>query len=462
MKKILFLFFITLIFLSNCAQNVRVKIDPEYNPEVRIVSDQDYPEIKSLEYLRNITIDGKNYSIELKDGKEVVKIPKKYLKNINHHNVKAAGKDLWNFYYMENVKILEVEPKHYKVPVTLLRQNPENYDKSRPFVREDLDSIDVLYRGSELTATRYLSEQGRPDQLELKIPTFSEVKMDDYRIRIDLPGYETYSQKLIDIQDKTLRLKLRQSMLKLKFENLDNNIFEPGILLMANKFGKVEKYSTSELKKGISVYDVEFPVKLYSAKKNISLYDNNGNKIDTLQIPRAGFFDLLFRENLREFPVVFYDLSTGKADPRNFEQWVNAKKQDCEGVFLYVTNGYEKVYNSNPDNIISVTNKIYRITPRTSNILESIKNFNDSFQQFSGEINLNDEERYGAKMTPRYYLFLSDENVDRLQFAVDKLVEQIRNSRIDKDKLIIFVNNTREKSATVKLLRNNNLNIQIL
>lgn len=462
MKKVLLLFFLTLIFLSNCAQNVGVKIDPEFDPEVRIVSNQDYPEIKTSEYLQKLTIEGKDYAIILKDGKETAKIPKKYLKNISQYEVKVSDKDLWKFNYLNEIKILEAEPKNYKVPVNLLRQNPENHNNNRPFILEDMANISVFYKDKRLIATRYLSDDGRPDKLDLKIPTFPEVSMDDYSIKIDLPGYEPYNKKLIDIQDKTIKLKLQQSMLKLKFVNLENAIFEPGFVCMKNKYNKTEKYSSNELKKGVSVYDVEFPVKLFSQKNSIALFDNKGNSIDTLVIDKAGFFDLLFKENLREFPAVFYDLSEGKATPEAFEKWVNAKKDASEGVFLYVTNGYEKISNSNPDNIINVTNKIYRITPRTSNVLESLKNFTDSFSGFAGDANLNNEELYGSKMTPRYYLFLSDENVERLQFATDKLVKKLEELKIAKDRVIIYINKSQQNSSLVSQLKNNNLNVQIL
>lgn len=251
-------------------------------------------------------------------------------------------------------------------------------------------------------------------------------------------------------------------MLKLKFVNMENAVYEPGFVCLKNKYNKTEKYSSRELKSGISVYDVEFPVKLYSQKNAIAIFDEKGNQIDTLLINNAGFFDLLFKENLREFPAVFYDLSEGKADPQTFEKWVNAKKNSSEGVFLYVTNGYEKISNSNPDNIINVTNKIYRITPRTSNVLESLKNFTDSFQGFAGDANLNDEEVYGNKMTPRYYIFLANENVERLQFAVDKLVQKMDELKMAKDRVIIYINKSQEKSSIINQLKNNNLNVQIL
>ena len=462
MKKVLILFFLTLIFLSNCAQNVRVKVDPEYNPEVRIISNQDYPEIKTSELLQKLTIEGKDYAITVKKGKEVARIPKKYLKALDKYNIQILQNDFWNFNYFESDKILNAEPKNYKVPLTLLRQNPKKYDKNRPFIRDDLKSVELYYKDKKLTESRYLSKQGRPDIVDLKIPTFPEILMDDYSIKIDIPGYETYNQKIIDIQNKTVKLKLRQGMLKFKFVNIENSMFDPGFIFIENKYNKIEKYSSLELKKGISIYDVEFPVKLFSKKGNITIFDEQGNKIDTLVVKNAGFFDMLYKENFREFPAIFYDLSEGKANPDVFEKWVNNKKNSSEGIFLFVTNGYEKVFNSNPDNIINVTNKIYRLSPRTSNVLESINHFSEKFKSFTNNTNLNDEEVYGTKMTPKFYIFLSDENVERLQFAVDRFVKQIHDSKFKKDSVVIFLNPSQKNSSIIQQLKDNNLNVQIL
>jgi hypothetical protein len=286
--------------------------------------------------------------------------------------------------------------------------------------------------------------------------------MDDYTIKVKLPGYEKFHQKLIDIENKTIELKLRQSMLKLKFVNLENTLYEPGFILMENKYSKVEKYSSAELKQGISVYDIEFPAKLFSPKNSISIFDKKGNAIDTLIIDNAGFFDFIFKENVREFPAVFYDLSEGKTAPDIFENWINEKKTKSDGIFLYVTNGYEKVYNSNPDNIISVANKIYRIVPRTSNVLESISEFEKSFESFARDVNLNDEEAYGTKMKPRFYLFLSDENVERLEFAVNKFVEKIEEMEIERDRIVVFINAAQKNSSIIKQLKNNNFSVQII
>jgi len=462
MKRLVVLVVITLLFLSHCAQNVGVKIDPEYDPEVRIIANQNYPEIKTSEVLMALDVNDKVYPITTKDGHEVVKIPGKYLKNIDKYAMKAGLNDLWTFSYEPADKTLQAEPKNYSVALNLVRQNPENHEKSRPFVRDDLEKVEVYYKDKNLGNSRFLPEHGRPDMLDLKIPSFPEVQMDDYRIKIDLPGYETYDKKLIDIQDKTVQLKLRRGMLKFKFVNLENTSFEPGFAYLENKYSKVEKYSSSELKNGISIYEVEFPVKIFSKKKSISIFDDKGNSIDTLTIDKAGFYDLIFKENTREFPAIFYDISDGKTTPEIFEQWLNDKKNASDGIFVYASNGDEKISNSNPNNIINVTNQIYRIIPRTSNVLESLEEFTKKFKSFAKDANLNDEESYGTKLSPRYYIFLSDDNVERLEFAVDKFTNQIKKMDVDSNRVIVYINSSKKNSSIIKQLENNNFNVHTI
>ena len=462
MKRLIFLTVITLLFLSHCAQNVGVKIDPEYDPEVRIIANQDYPELKSSEILQVLEVNEKIYPITMKNGHEVAKIPGKYLKNIKKYQMKSGLNDLWNFTYQSADKIVEAEPKNYSVALSLVRQNPENHENNRPFVRDDLSKVDVFYKDKTLPSTRFLPEHGRPDMLDLKIPSFPEVQMDDYRIKIEIPGYEVYDKKLIDIQDKKVLLKLRQSMLKFKFVNLENSSFEPGFIYLENKYSKVEKYSSSELKSGISIYGVEFPVKIFSKKKSISIFDNKANEIDTMIINKAGYYDLIFKENVREFPAIFYDISDGKTTPEIFEQWLNDKKSSSEGVFVFVSNGDEKISNSNPNNIINVTNQIYRIIPRTSNVLESLEEFTKKFTSFAKDANLNDEEIYGTKLLPRYYIFLSDDNVERLEFAVDKFTRQIKKMDVDSNDVIVYINSSKKNSSIIKQLKNNNFNVQTI
>ncbi len=462
MKKIILLTLISVLFLNRCAQNVGVKIDPEYKPEVRVVSSQDYPELTAVNVIQKIYINGKEYDIKRKEGREIARLPRKFLKNWQEYPVEAGLNDYWNFEYDNQQEVLEAVPKIYTVPITLLRQNPKQVTKNRPFVREDLNQIALYYKSDSLTQKRYIPKHGRPDMIQLKIPSFPKVKMDDYKISIDLPGYEKYEEKIINIQDKTVKLKLKKSMLRFKFVNLENSVYEPGFIYLQNQYDKLEKYSSRELKQGISIYNAEFPVQLFSQKKSVSLFDKSGNAIDTLTIAKPGFYDFLFKENMREFPAVFYDLSQGKTTPGQFEKWINQKKAEADGVFLYVTNGYEKIYNSNPDNIISVTNKIYRLTPRTSNVLESIQEFTQRFKGFANNANLNDEEVYGAKLSPRYYLFLSDENVERLAFAVNKLTAKIAELNIPKDKVIIYINASKTGSSIIKQLKTKNFNIQTI
>ncbi len=462
MRKVTLLVLVTLFFLANCSQKVGVKLDPDYKPEVRVVANQDYPEIKVSEIVESVTIADKNYPIIQKDGREIAKLPRKYLKHAEKYNFRSGTLDHWKFNYLENNKVLEMEPKSYKVPVTLLRQNPRDYDKFRPFIRDDLANIEVYFNDKKLPDSRYISEQGRPDLLEIKIPTLPQVHMDDYRISINIPGYENYQEKLIDIQDKTVKLKLQKSMLRLNFVNLDQTMFEPGFVHIENQYGLEEKYSSMELKQGISFYDIEFPINIYSKKGSISIFDKQGNMIDTLVVESPGYFDLMFKERMREFPAILYDISQGQVTPEIFEKWVNEKKESSEGIFLYVTNGYEKIFNSNPDNIIAVSNKIYRLVPRTSNVLESIGQFTQSFKQFASNANLNDEEIYGTKLAPRYYIFLSDDNVERLEFAVNKLVDKIEELGINNNNLVIFINESKDQSTLIQQLKNNNITVQLI
>src|SRR6056297_2319327 len=146
MRKITLLFLGILFLLANCSQKVGVKLDPDFKPEVRVVANQDYPEIKVAEIVDAVTVADKNYPIIQKDGREIAKLPRKYLKNANQYNFRSGTLDHWKFTYLENSKVLEAEPKSYKVPVTLLRQNPRDYDKFRPFIRDDLANISVYFK----------------------------------------------------------------------------------------------------------------------------------------------------------------------------------------------------------------------------------------------------------------------------------------------------------------------------
>lgn len=460
MKKLVLLVITTLLLLSHCAQNVGLKIDPEYDPEIRIVTNQQYPELKSSEILQTVVVNGDTYPVTELNGYEVVKIPRKYLKNRELVEMKSEGADLWNFQYKQSEKVIIAAPKTYVVPLVLERQNPENYDNLRPFTRPDLATVDVFYNKTSLEDQRFLSKHGRPDVVELKIPSFPEVQMDDYRIRIEMPGYEVFDKKLIDIQNKSVQLKLNRSMLKLKFVNLENSTYEPGFVCLKNKYSKIEKYSTSELKKGISIYDIEFPVKIFSENNSISIFDDKGHPIDYLTIEKAGYFDLVFKENVREFPAIFYDISDGKTKPEKFEKWINEKKATSEGIFVFASNGDEKISNSNPNNIINVSNQIYRIVPRTSNILENLEEFTKYFKSFAKDANLNDEGIYGMKLSPRYYIFLSDDNVERLEFAVDKFTQQMNKMNINNNEVVVYINSTQNKSSIINQLKTKNFSVQ--
>ncbi|MBN2279957.1 MAG: hypothetical protein JXQ65_05205 [Candidatus Marinimicrobia bacterium] len=462
MKRLAFLFFLILIFLSQCAQNVGIMIDSEYDPEVKIVAGKNYPEIRSIEVIQALEVNGKIYPITQKDRHEIVKIPVKYLKNPNKYTLKAGLNDLWQFTYSEADKTLEAVPRHYSVTLDLLRQNPRQYDKNRPFIREDLAAVEIYYMDKVLENNRFLANNGRPDLLDLKIPVFPEVRMDDYRIKINLPGYEPFDRKLIDIQEKTIRLRLQQEMLKLKFVNLENSTYEPGFVILQNSISKEEKYSSDELKEGISIYSIEFPVKIYSQQKSITLFDDRGQEMDTLIIDKAGFYNLVYKENFREFPVVFYDISKGKTEPDMMERWLNEKKNSSEGIFIFASNGDEKIFNSNPNNIINVTNQIYRIAPRTSNVLDNIREFIGKFKNFTSQTNLDNEETFGTKLAPRYYIFLSDDNVERLEFAVEKFTRQLQDLEIKSTDVIVCINESQKKSAVIRQLKESNFNVQTL
>jgi len=459
MKKILLLI-ITVIFIAGCSQNVGIRVDPEYNPEVKIISDQNYPEIRSSELFTNLRIEGKGYPILRKDDKETIKLPSKYLKKIKKYNISVKNGDFWDFNFSKDDKILTVTPKTYNLSITLLRQNPKNYNNNRPFLRDDIKNVTVYYKDEVLNSTRYFSKLDRPDKLNLKIPSLQEVKMDDYYIEITIPGYEPFKKSLININDNKIMLKLKSGMMQLNFVNLENSIFVPRYIEMINANNDLEKYTITELMTGISLFDIELPVKLFGINNSFQLFDKNGDILDTLVLTNTGIFDILYKEKIRELPIVFYDISEGLPNIKEFENWLTKAENGSEGVFLYVTNGYEKIYNNNPGELENVKNRIHRINPRTSNVLEALSTFKDKFLSSKFKTQFDNKKVYGNKLNPKYYIFLSDENADRLLYAIDRFVKQFDELEISKEDTVIFTN--KKNQDFIKKLEKNNIIVKTL
>jgi len=458
MRKIILMLLLA-IFLNECSQKLAIEISPDYSPEFSAFSEQDTTGKQIRDITEKIDVDGKSYAIKSKKELEIVKIPRKVVKKLDELEIKTEDEELWTIDYTKESKSLTISPKTYEIPVDLYRQNPDDFEKYRPFQNADIDNLRVFYKDEELSTNRCHSGSVRPDQIQLQIPLLSELKMDDYRIDVQLADYLPYSESLIDIEDKKIKLNLEWGKLKLNPINKEESEFIPRKYYLENTRGLLREFSDAQIKEGMNIYDIEYPVKLFGEKYRCQFYDINNNKIDTLIFENEGNYDFSYNELPREIPVVFYDMSSGLISSEEFENWINEKKLKSDGIFIFVTNGYEKLFNEAPMDFNNIIGKINRITPRTSNILESITNFKNSFDNIEFMSNFSDPVKFGNKITKKYYFFLSDENVGRLDFALNKFEKQINELEIDKEQLDIYIRNSEENQEFIEKLRDENFTV---
>ncbi|MCF7885230.1 MAG: hypothetical protein K9M80_01940 [Candidatus Marinimicrobia bacterium] len=465
MRKISFILLLA-TFLFNCSQRIGVGLKDDFRAEIQVETGQNYPELNTTDIIQKIQIGDKNFVIETINGKEQLTVPGEYGKLLEQGQAKPVGDKDWQITYDKADQILYFLPPTDTLRITCKKQNPENFDSFINFTKEDLDSISVLFKNKPLPSSRLnivSSGTGYKPIMELHIPSWESIKPSDYKIQISRPFYEDYLQSISSLKQNELRLGLSQSELQIQLINKESSVFIPEKLYLKNAAGKTETYLTTEIEGGVNLYDLEFPVQVYGSKYRWQFFNHKDEKIEAAVYTKPGNYKLYYLEKERELPIILYDISRDQIDRSLFENWVLNKMEKIDNIFLYITNGYESVFNTENVEYKNILNKIYRIHPRTSNILESLDRFSlilkrkDILEKY-----LNSPAQYGNKLSPHYYLFLSGDNVERLSTAISHLLNKISQVQISRQNLTICIDSQYKNSQFSKQINNSNIELKYL
>jgi len=461
MRKLIILIII-ITFLTGCSQKVFLELDKNYNPELKTITGQDSASVKYSDVLGSLNIDEEEYEIKTKKDREIIKISRAEIKNLANKDLKSGKNGDWELNFNKKKKAIIATPKTNTIPIVMKRQSKEDYTQFLPFKPADIENVTLSFQDITLSKSRYFEEINKPDQIELKIPTISKIKMDDYLVEVSIDAYEKYSQNLSDIENKEIRLKLKRGSLQFDFVNKENSEYNPRELFFLNTNGDVTQYTGEEIDNGVSFYEIEFPINVYGNTKRWQFYNEKGGKVDTLVFNQPGMYKFNFLEKTRDFPLVFFDLSEGQITLEKFEKWLKKLETDADGVFLYATNGYEKLFNPKSDELKKVVNQLHRTIPRTSNILESISTFSNTIKKTNLMKSFYGTPQNPEKVLPKFYFFLSVDNINRLQYDVDRFNKHIDDLQIQKKNITIFTPDDKNNQAIIKELKSKNFKIILL
>ncbi|HMA61411.1 MAG TPA: hypothetical protein VKP78_02055 [bacterium] len=466
MRKIMFLILGIALFMS-CSQKIGVGLREDFSPEIKVETGQDFPELQAEKIITKLKIEDKTFPIETSDGETTVKIPRKYKKYLKEGKGQPVDSDQWQISYDQEANKLHILPKTKTIEIQCQKQNPENFAKYIDFEQQDFDSLEVVFQNNTLPESRLQTTVGSdttgPSILELQVPIWESIQESDYKIKIMRPFYEEYIQTLTAIPNNQLKLGLSRSELKVRLINKENSVFMPDQIYVENATGQQETFLTTEIEGGISLYDLEFPVKVSASQYKWQLFNYKDEKIDFQVYNKPGQYQLYYLEKERELPIVLYDVSRDQIDRNSFENWVVNKMQKIDNIFLYITNGYENVFNTDNTDYNTVINRIYRMRPQTSNILESIERFTLTLKRKDILENyLNNPVEYGQKLQPHYYLFISGDNVERLSTAINHFTEKLNRVDIPADRLTIYVDQEYSGSDFINSLKDRKFEIKTL
>ena len=457
---------IVIALFVNCAQKVGVGLQENFKPEIEIKTGRDFPELKAQEIINEIRIEDKTFALKTRQEKAILKLPRKYMKLLKEGKGKPVPEKNWQIAFNPAEKALFVLPVTDTIKIECEKQDPENFNKFINFAVEDFDSLEVLFRGEILPRTRLNYTAGDTaggSILKLQIPVWESIDKKDYQIQISRPFYEDYSREITKLDQNRLKLGLSQSELQIQLINKESSPFIPRQLYIENAAGQRETYLATEIEGGVSLYDLEFPVKVYGSQYRWQFFNYQDEKIENAVYTKPGEYKLYFLEKERELPIILYDISRDQINKEIFENWVLNKMEKIDNVFLYLTNGYENIFNNNDQDYNDILNRIYRMQPRTSNILESIERFSTTLKRKNILDNyLNSPAKYGNKLQPHYYIFLSGDNVERLSTAINHFLNKINKLDIPKNRLTVCIEKQFRNNEFAKSIEASRINLKVL
>ena len=443
------------ILFFGCAPQIGVNLKKEFSPEIEVKTGKKYPELKVSQFAKSIRIGGETFPIKKTQKKSFVKLAGNNLDILKKEGGEVVGKENWEVSYDQKNKIVYIVPTTKEIRLELQKQNPKKLSEYIKFDSLDFSSVNVEYKSRDLPEGRLkFSVEKNKTNLIFKIPSWKSIDSQNYQINISRKFYETYQKDLSTIENDLIKLKLSQSEFTVDFRNKEKSVFMPEEVKIINATGREKDYLTTQLEGGIELYNMNFPVVLTGDKYKWQLFNQKGEEVDSLVFTEPGKYTVKYLEKERELPLAFYDISTDYIEPELFENWVLNKKDKLDHIFLYVTNGYENSSNWGLKDEEEVLNRIYRISPRTSSILESIERFSvlRDRKNILGKF-MENPAQYGKKLKPRYYIFISNENVQRLSTAVDMFKNKLKEVEIPLDKLTVCVGKEVINSSFVKKMQ---------
>ena len=464
--RIFIIILVVIVLFFNCAQKVGVGLQENFKPEIEVKTGTDFPEVKAPEIINQIRIEDKTFALKTRKDKAILKLPRKYMKLLKQGKGAPIPEKNWQLAFNPAEKELYVLPITDTMKIKCQKQDPEKFNKYINFTAEDFDSLNVLFRGKILPRTRLdytAGDTAGGSILKLQIPIWESINKSDYRIQISKPFYEEYSREITKLDKNRLKLGLSQSELQIQLINKESSPFLPRELYIENAAGQKETYLATEIEGGVNLYDLEFPVKVYGSRYRWQFFNYKDEKIETAVYTKPGEYKLYFLEKERELPIILYDISRDQINKEVFENWVLNKMEKIDNVFLYLTNGYENIFNSNDQNYNDILNRIYRMQPRTSNILESIERFSTTLKRKNVlDYYLNNPAQYGNKLQPHYYIFLSGDNVERLSTAINHFLNKINKLDIPKNRLTIYIEKQYQNNEFAKSIEASRINLKVL
>lgn len=455
--------FILIALLVNCAQKIGVGIQEDFSPEIKVKTGQEYPELKVTDFVKEIKIGDKTFAIGTVGEKSVVKLPPHYQNLMARGNAKPVDSKDWQVSYNKSDKILYILPPTDTLEIECQKQDPENFDNYIDFTQQDFDSVSIYFKNIKLPPSRmtfHSADSLAKSIIKLQIPAWKSIVPSNYNLKISNPVYEDFTKKLPPLVQDGLKLGLEQVELTIQLLNKESSPFMPENLFIENAKGDKNTYLTTQIEGGVELYKLEFPVKVYGSKYKWQFFNYKDEKIEEAVYTEPGSYKLYFLEKERELPIVMYDISREQIDRSTFENWVRNKMNKIDNIFLYITNGYENSFNGDNQEYDDILNKIYRMRPRTSNILESIERFSLTLKRKNILDNyLNSPAQYGNKLQPRYYIFLSGDNVERLSTAVQHFTNKIDRVKIPEDKLTICIDQKYANTNFFRSLKSMNIDV---